>query len=160
MTCQISCVILSYCYKYIGSSSLRTAVILIGVDKMNTVDIIIIVVIAAVFVGAAALWAYGKRNGQICSGDCSRCKGGCNGNKKAAKAKNKDNYAYSQTFKISGMTCSNCAKRIENELNELDGVWADVNFESASAEFRAKGEINADTICGIVARLGYSAVRE
>lgn len=117
MTCQISCVILSYCYKYIGSSSLRTAVILIGVDKMNTVDIIIIVVIAAVFVGAAALWAYGKRNGQICSGDCSRCKGGCNGNKKAAKAKNKDNYAYSQTFKISGMTCSNCAKRIENELN-------------------------------------------
>ena len=54
MTCQISCVILSYCYKYIGSSSLRTAVILIGVDKMNTVDIIIIVVIAAVFVGAAA----------------------------------------------------------------------------------------------------------
>lgn len=117
---------------------------------MNTVDIIIIVVIAAVFVGAAALWAYGKRNGQI----------GCNGNKKAAKAKNKDKYAYSQTFKISGTTCSNCAKRIENALNELDGVWADVNFESASAEVRAKSEINTDTICSIVARLGYSAVRE
>ena len=124
---------------------------------MNTVYIIIIVVIAAVFVGAAALWAYGKRNGQICSGDCSRCKSGCNGNK---KAKNKDKYAYSQTFKISGTTCSNCAKRIENALNELDGVWADVNFESASAEVRAKSEINTDTICSIVARLGYSAVRE
>lgn len=82
------------------------------------------------------------------------------GVREAAKAKNKDNYAYSQTFKISGMTCSNCAKRIENELNELDGVWADVNFESASAEVRAKSEINTDTICGIVARLGYSAVRE
>ena len=87
MTCQISCVILSYCYKYIGSSSLRTAVILIGVDKMNTIDIIIIVVIAAVFVGAAALWAYGKRNGQICSRDCSRCKGGCKETKRLQRLK-------------------------------------------------------------------------
>ena len=38
-----------------------------------------------------------------------------------------------QQYKILGMTCSGCQKKISNQLNSVDGVKADVNLETHTA---------------------------
>lgn len=53
-------------------------------------------------------------------------------------------YKYHYSVKIGGMTCKNCAARIENTFNRQNDVYAQVNFKSGSAEVSAeqiKGKI-------------------
>jgi len=73
------------------------------------------------------------------------------------KDKNKAHYPYSIELNISGMTCSNCAKRVENALNTVDGVWAKVNFNQHSALVRMKQEVDVKLLCGMIAKAGYYA---
>ena len=92
--------------------------------------------------------------------------GGCCGEHEAAekqisvKDKNKSHYPYSVDLKISGMTCQNCAKRIENALNSLDGIWAKVDLNSNSAHILMKQETDIKQLCSVIAKTGYSAERK
>ena len=60
----------------------------------------------------------------------SRKGGGCCGDHEAAEKKvtvsdrNKAHYPYAVSLQIGGMTCENCARKVENALNRLDGTWA------------------------------------
>lgn len=89
--------------------------------------------------------------------------GGCCGEHEQAeksvtvKDRNKQNYPYSAELKISGMTCSNCAKRVENALNSTEGIWARVDLNSNTAHIRMKHETDVRMLCGIVAGAGYMA---
>lgn len=61
---------------------------------------------------------------------------------------------------IVGMTCANCASRIEKGLNGLNGVkTATVNFalETAHVEFNEK-ELNPDGILEKIKKLGYDGI--
>ena len=44
---------------------------------------------------------------------------------------------YAAEIEIQGMTCENCARKIENALNELDGVRARVNYPERRATLRS-----------------------
>lgn len=64
------------------------------------------------------------------------------------------------TFGIHGMTCANCAARIESALGRLDGVTrADVNFasEKATVEFNPREQSLAG-ITATVEKLGYHTI--
>lgn len=64
-----------------------------------------------------------------------------------------------QTFKIQGMTCTNCAASIERNLNKLDGVKnAVVNF--ASEKLSVETVLSSQEILEKVASLGYQAIPE
>ena len=60
--------------------------------------------------------------------------GGCCGEHEAPVGRigvtdrNKSHYPYQLEMDIGGMTCENCAVRVENALNGVSGVWASVSI--------------------------------
>lgn len=68
-------------------------------------------------------------------------------------------YKYKCTVKIGGMSCKNCAARIENAFNRKDGLHADVNFKSGTAEIYSNTDVTEFTIRQTVVGLGYSVER-
>lgn len=63
----------------------------------------------------------------------------------------------SQTYKVSGMTCSSCVNTIERNLSEIPGVKASVNFASETVHILAPANISADQIIKKIKSAGYSA---
>ena len=57
--------------------------------------------------------------------------------KTPVKDHNRAHYPYEAELQIGGMTCENCARKIENALNELDGVRARVNYPERRATLRS-----------------------
>lgn len=63
---------------------------------------------------------------------------------------------------IEGMHCENCAIRIENALNRLDGVLCKVNHKKKTATVSYSTEPSRTQLTEIVEQLGYqvTAVHE
>jgi len=59
---------------------------------------------------------------------------------------------------IAGMTCSSCANRVEQRLNQIEGVEATVNFatERATVSFDS-GRVEPEALLDAVAETGYAA---
>lgn len=57
---------------------------------------------------------------------------------------------------IEGMTCTACARRIEKNLNKLDGVSAYVDFTSEKAHITAGPNVSKETLVHDVEESGYS----
>ena len=96
---------------------------------------IIIIVLAALLV----VWA-GHRTVQKARG---KAKSSCCGTPEMVTAKKVDDtdashYPYEYKLSIDGMMCSNCARTVENTLNEMDGVWARVNLGKKEADVLTK----------------------
>ena len=87
--------------------------------------------------------------------------GGCCGDREAAvpktavKDRNRAHYPHELTLQIGGMTCENCARRVENALNALDGVWATVRIDSHTAHLRLKAEPDMEQLREAVRQAGY-----
>ena len=60
-------------------------------------------------------------------------------------------------LQIEGMTCQNCAKQVENALNAIDGVWAEVDLKQNRAMVRQKEQISVEKLCAAVEKAGYHA---
>ncbi len=63
----------------------------------------------------------------------------------------------SQTYAVSGMTCSSCVNSIERTLNDIEGVKASVNFASETVHILTTSEIKAEVIIKAIKSAGYSA---
>lgn len=74
------------------------------------------------------------------------------------KDKNKSHYPYQYTLQIGGMTCDNCARRVENALNSLPGAWANVDVSSEKAVLRMKEKTGEAQIKDAVASSGYTVL--
>ena len=91
--------------------------------------------------------------------------GGCCGEHDQAPAKvqaadhNRRHYPYEITLRIGGMTCDNCARRVENALNGLDGVWARVRVDDHQAYVRCKQPPDVDALSEAVRQAGYVVLR-
>ncbi len=121
----------------------------------TAVEIAVIAVIAA-----ALAWAVYKIAVRAKKG------GGCCGERDpdiksaAVKDKDKSHYPYKTELKISGMTCQNCARRVENALNSIEDVRAKVDLNTAAAHVASKSEIDPVKLCGVIARAGYLAEKK
>ena len=60
-------------------------------------------------------------------------------------------------LQIEGMSCQNCAKQVENALNAIDGVWAEVDLKQNRAKVRQKEQIPVEKLCAAVEKAGYHA---
>ena len=102
-----------------------------------------------------ALWAALRR---------AKKGGGCCGDRAEAVPKapvadrNKAHYPYAVEMKIGGMTCENCARRVENALNALDGVWARVRLDGGEAQVLCKAPPEEQALRQAVAQAGYAAL--
>ena len=59
-----------------------------------------------------------------------------------------------QQYKILGMTCSGCQKKISNQLNSIDGVSADVNLENNTATITSDHEVTLAALNNALAEIG------
>lgn len=110
---------------------------------------VIIVIILAVIIVAAIL-SYRRKLTRGCCGA-----GGDPVEKIRTDTKNPADYPFQYTITIEGMTCKNCAVRIENKFNQTDGYLAKVNLHKNSALIRSKTDVTDGDLKSIVARAGY-----
>ena len=89
--------------------------------------------------------------------------GGCCGEKQgpvkrvSVRDRNRAHYPYELTLPIGGMTCEQCARRVENALNALPDTWATVRLDTATARIRTKQPPDEAALRVAVSSAGYSA---
>ena len=113
-------------------------------------EIAVILILAAITAWAVAHTVQKSRKG----GDC------CGEREETVKLapvrdRNKSHYPYTAELTVEGMTCENCARRVENALNALDGVWAKVDLGSCRAAVRLKAPPEESELRRAVRDAGY-----
>ena len=94
-----------------------------------------------------------KRGGGCCSEREAAVK------KTAVRDRNKAHYPYKAAMEIGGMTCENCARRVENALNSVEGTWASVDISSKTAKVLSKTPIDEGALRSAVRGAGYTVMR-
>ena len=115
---------------------------------MNLATMVIIAVLAlAVVLGVRSMV---KRVNRGCCGDRDEVK------IEAVKVedRNKSHYPYEAVLSVDGMTCSHCARRVENALNRLEGVYAKVMLDQGSADVLMKEKLDENSLRNAVNDLG------
>ena len=116
-------------------------------------NIIIPVILAAFCVFAVCSYVKKLRKGGGCCGEHEPAE------KKIRVAdKDKSHYPYDLILSVDGMTCGNCARRVENALNSLEGVWATVDLGSRKAEVRLKSKPDEASLRQAVRNAGYTVL--
>ena len=84
-------------------------------------------------------------------------KGGCCGGSSVVRIKKKLDgpIINRKELVIEGMHCENCAARVENALNRMDGVSCRVNLRKKTAEVSCSAEVSAETLKKAVEELDY-----
>lgn len=67
-------------------------------------------------------------------------------------------FKYRYTVKIGGMSCKNCAARIEKAFNR-EGVYAQVDFINGTAQFFSETPVSEISFRQKIISLGYSVER-
>ncbi|MGR9108190.1 MAG: mercury(II) reductase [Gammaproteobacteria bacterium] len=62
---------------------------------------------------------------------------------------------WTQTIRIEGMTCPNCASGIEKTLNRFPGVEIKVSYSEARADLRVSGNMSLEALIGRIEAKGY-----
>jgi len=117
---------------------------------MSMINVVIGLILAAVIATAALRVRRRAKSGGGCCGDRPETL-----RKTPVKDHNRAHYPYEAELQIGGMTCENCARRVENALNSLDGVWATVRIDSHTARLRLKAEPDMEQLREAVRQAGY-----
>ncbi|MBE5807156.1 MAG: heavy-metal-associated domain-containing protein [Clostridiales bacterium] len=116
---------------------------------------------AALAAAVAALVAWAA----VCTVRRMRRGGGCCGEheapvaKSAVKDRDRAHYPYETELQIGGMTCDNCARRVENALNALPDTWARVDLGERQARVRTKQPPDMAALNAAVRSAGYVVMR-
>lgn len=83
--------------------------------------------------------------------------GGCCGGGGTVKAKRKKlkNILYRKTFKVEGMHCDNCKKRVEEIINDISGLAGRVDLKNNELTVSYAKEIDDSVIISRLERAGY-----
>ena len=90
--------------------------------------------------------------------------GGCCGEREPAEKKvrvadrNRSHYPYHAVLKIDGMVCANCARRVENAINRMDGYWAEADVAGAWANVHCKEKPDLGQLKEAVRAGGYTVL--
>lgn len=119
--------------------------------NIGTAVIVIVLVLFCIYV----LWGYVRKLKK--GGSC------CDVNEEAEKKvkvkdKNKSHYSYEMDFKIDGMVCANCVRRVENALNSMEGTWAAVDLIGRRAKVLLKNKPDEDAVRKAVLNAGYTVI--
>ncbi|MBP3807485.1 MAG: heavy-metal-associated domain-containing protein [Eubacterium sp.] len=90
-----------------------------------------------------------------------RGEGGCcggSGKEKLIKPAKLERIIATKVIKIEGMRCENCNRRVQNALNQLDGVNAKVYGDRAEAVVKLGRDIDDIELEKAVTDLGYRVI--
>lgn len=109
---------------------------------------VVLIVVFAIFV----IKSYVKKLSEGCCGS--------SGGDKVKKIKDKDksHYPYKVILTVDGMVCQGCESRIENTLNNLEGVWAKANASTKEVTVLMKNKIDEKTLKKTVNTIGAYTV--
>ena len=116
-------------------------------------NFILLALLAAIILWAALETRKKLRRGGGCCGEHEAAE-----KRLAVKDRNKAHYPWAAELEIGGMTCENCARRVENALNALEGVWARVDIGSHRAKLRLQSPPDRDALSLAVAQAGYAVL--
>ena len=90
-----------------------------------------------------------------------KAKSSCCGTAEAVSAKKVEDtdvshYPYRYRLTIDGMMCSNCAKKVENTLNNMNGVWGKVNLGKKEADVLSKQSVSEDSFARALQQSSYT----
>ena len=111
-------------------------------------DIIILALVALIL--ALSILKLKKKGGTSC---CSS--GGYTLKRRKVADKNPRHYPLAKRLAVEGMTCENCARKAENALNGMNGVWASVSISSHSAKVLFKAPPDETAVREAVRQAGY-----
>ncbi|QAA22699.1 heavy-metal-associated domain-containing protein [Sporolactobacillus terrae] len=114
---------------------------------------VIISALLFVFVLFACRSAWKRQRNGCCGNDIQRLK------KVKIKGDKCRDYPYRSLLHIDGMTCQNCARKIENGLCSIEGVCATVRLDQKEALVRMKRPLPESLLCGAVAKAGYTVLK-
>ena len=117
----------------------------------GTVSTIVIVVILAVILFFAVKNSIPHFRGE---GGCC----GGSGKEKLIKPAKLERIIATKVIKIEGMRCENCNRRVQNALNQLDGVNAKVYGDRAEAVVKLGRDIEDIEFEKAVTGLGYRVI--
>lgn len=114
-------------------------------------------VVIIVLLGIVALAVYGTvrriRYGSSCCGEKTPPP-----KKVKVKDRNKASYPFIYRLKVDGMHCANCARRVENAINSLEGYWAVVDLGKKEVTLRTKRETTEQDMSAVIAKAGYTVI--
>ena len=125
------------------------AVILMNPENEEKMNVLLVAIIAVILFFAV------KNSIPHFKGEGACCGGG--DKEKAIKPKKLDNVIATKTIHIDGMRCVNCRIRVQNKLNEMDGVSAKVNLEKKTATVQLGKDISDDVLIESIEKMGYKA---
>ena len=114
-------------------------------------DIILIALLA--LLAGWAVWRVVRkaRRGGGCCGDRAATE-----KRVAVRDRNPRHYPNAAELRVEGMVCENCARRVGNALNALDGVWATVRLDAHQAIVRGKRPLDEAALRDTVRSAGYT----
>ena len=113
-------------------------------------NVLIVIILAAVIGWAVYHTIQKSKKGGGCCGEHEETE-----KRIKVKDRNVRNYPYTAELKIGGMTCDNCARRVENALNGLKDTWATVRIDNSRAVVRTKNTPDEEQIRETVRQAGY-----
>ncbi|MDO4325436.1 MAG: heavy metal-associated domain-containing protein [bacterium] len=72
------------------------------------------------------------------------------------KDRNTSHYPHHTVLKVDGMVCQNCAIRVENALNSMEGTFAKVDLSEEKVDVYMKTEWDKETLKKAVKDAGYT----
>jgi copper chaperone CopZ len=125
--------------------------------RRASVSATIAIVCALAMLIAWAIWKSLRRasKGSDCCGEHEQAVA-----RTGARDADRRHYAYEIRLEIGGMTCGNCARKVENALNGLDGTWATVSISDHVACVRTKAPADRRALRDAVRQAGYVVLRE
>lgn len=90
-----------------------------------------------------------------------KAKSSCCGTKEVVAAKKVEDtdvshYPYRYRLSVDGMMCSNCARNVENTLNNMNGVWGKVNLGKKEAEVLTKEAVSEESFAKALKDASYT----
>ncbi len=113
---------------------------------MATVIICLVLVVICVY----AVISYKKKISKGC------CGGGDSEIKVKPADSDKSHYGHKAVIRIGGMSCRECAVRVENAFNKKDGYYAKVNLHKKSGEILSKAILTEDDVREVLEKCGYT----
>lgn len=115
---------------------------------MNAADwIILLVIIAAVIAAVRSV----KKGGS--------CSCGCGSSDSPAPVRvhdrNPNHYSHEALIRIEGMHCSNCAVKVDNALNQMEGVWSTTSLGEKQADVLMKEPLEENLLKQKIREAGY-----
>ena len=113
-------------------------------------NIVLLLALSVLILWAVVTVIRRARKGSGCCGEHEAA-----GRKAPVADRNKAHYPYEVRLELGGMTCGNCARKVENALNRLEGTWAAVQMDDHSAAVKLKLPPDEKLLRRTVQQAGY-----